>query len=200
MKNTTPDWILSSVMAAGAFIVTYIFIDMGMLISLLLSGLSFASGVFLFQVKKSRVIEQEADLETSLNEGKRKLDEIVYFRKQIKAMVITEKVSSICTTVEKILAEVKRDPGDLQAARQFLSYYLDATINILNKYVKLSSQNVSDSGITTSLKRVETMLDTINKAFEKQLTRLLSNDVMDLDTELSLLEKTINMEGLGEEL
>lgn len=198
MKKTTPDWILSSVLSAASFLVSYIFLGMGLPVSLLLGVLFFASGMFLFQVKKSGVIEQEADLDTALAVGKRKLEEIKAFQKQLKNSAVNGKVSSISLTVEKILAEVKRDPGDLKAARQFLSYYLDATITILNKYVKLSSQNVTDSGITGSLKRVETMLDTINSAFEKQLTRLLTNDVMDLDIELSLLEKTINMEGLGE--
>lgn len=197
-KSTSSDWILSAVLASGAFLVTYLFIGMVIGVSLLISILFFISGIFLFQVKKKDVLEQEADLDVSLAEGKRKLGEIRSFEKEIKSAPITVKLQSICLIVEKILAEVTRDPGDLKAARQFLTYYLDATITILNKYVKLSAQNVSDSAIQNSLNRVETMLDTINTAFEKQLTRLLSNDVMDLDTELSLLEKTINMEGLGE--
>lgn len=99
--------------------------------------------------------------------------------------------------MEKILAEIRRDPADLKRSRQFLSYYLDATINIITKYATLSSQRVDDESIGESLSRTERMLDTINLAFEKQLARLLSNDVMDLDTELTLLEKTIEMEGLG---
>lgn len=199
MKNTAPDWILSSIMAGGAFIASYLFFDVGMLISLVISALFFTSGALLFRTGKADAVLRVADFESSLLEGKKKLAGIVAFRKQIRDEAIIVKINTICLTVEKILVEVRRDPSDLKAARQFLSYYLDATINILNKYVTLSAQNVSDSGITSSLKRVESMLDTIAHAFEKQLTRLLSNDVMDLDTELSLLEKTIQMEGLGDE-
>lgn len=186
-------------MAGGAFIASYLFFDVGVFVSLVISALFFTSGALLFRTGKADASLRVADLEPALIEGKKKLAGIVAFKKQIRDEVIIGKVNTICLTVEKILAEVKRDPGDLKAARQFLSYYLDATINILNKYVTLSMQNVSDSGIKSSLRRVESMLDTIANAFEKQLTRLLSNDVMDLDTELSLLEKTIQMEGLGDE-
>ncbi|MFA6504710.1 MAG: 5-bromo-4-chloroindolyl phosphate hydrolysis family protein [Treponemataceae bacterium] len=197
-KGASADWFLSGVLAAASFLVSYIFVDIGLVFSLLISALFFVSGLFLFRLKKPEIVEQENSLATSLQEGKAKLTEIEKFRKLVGDRPTVAKVDAICGIVEKILAEIKRDPGDLKEARQFLTYYLDATINILKKYVQLSSQNVKDANIRLSLERTESMLDTIRSAFEKQLTRLLSNDVMDLDTELSLLEKTIKMEGLGE--
>ena len=198
MKKNAPDWILASILAAAGFLVPYVFLGLEFLISLVLGGMLFTSGLFLFRVKSTEAIEQENDLESSLAEGKRKLGDIKKHQRMIKDRTVLSEVDSICAMVEKILAEVKRDPGDLKEARQFLSYYLDATITILNKYAMLSSHNVKDPGIHSSLERAENMLKTINKAFEKQLARLLTNDVMDLDIELSLLERTIKMEGLGE--
>lgn len=111
---------------------------------------------------------------------------------------VPAKIAALCRTVDKILAEIRRDSDDLKRARQFLSYYLDSTITILEKYEKLIANPVRDEKIGASIERVEAMLDTIGKAFEKQLANLLSNDVMDLDAELALLENTINMEGLGD--
>jgi len=197
-KSASADWFLSGALAAGSFLVSYVFVDIGFAFSLVICALFFVSGLFLFRLKKPGIVEQENSLAASLQEGKAKLTEIEKFRKLVGDRTTIAKVDAICVIVEKILAEIKRDPGDIKEARQFLTYYLDATSNILKKYVQLSSQNVNDAGIRLSLERTESMLDTIRAAFEKQLTRLLSNDVMDLDTELSLLEKTIKMEGLGE--
>jgi len=42
------------------------------------------------------------------------------------------------------------------------------------------------------------LLGTITRAFEKQLTQMLQNDVMVLDTELELLRRTIQSEGFGD--
>lgn len=196
--RTTPDWLLAGALAAGAFLAAYLFIDIILPVSLVIAALFLVSGLFIFRRKLPHMEEKEADLESSLAEGRRKLAEIEALRKQVRDRAVAAKIDSIEETIRKILAEIKRDPGDLKTARQFLSYYLDATITILAKYVKLSAQGVDDQGIRNSLARTGAMLDTIGAAFEKQLARLLTNDVMDLDTELSLLEKTIKLEGLGE--
>ena len=47
-----------------------------------------------------------------------------------------------------------------------------------------------------SLAKAERMLDDIQRAFEKQLSALLWDDVLDLDTELSVLEENIELENL----
>lgn len=194
MKDSSPDWILASVTAAAGFLATYVFASFALPVSLVISALAFASGSLLFRKKNALIEPPPPDLEASLAEGRRKLNQIRALGRNIK----NERLERVCKTIEKILAEIRRDPADLKRARQFLSYYLDSTINILEKYEKLSAQDIGDPAIRASLSRVESMIDTINLAFEKQLSHLLSNDVMDLDTELSLLEKTIQMEGLGE--
>jgi hypothetical protein len=58
---------------------------------------------------------------------------------------------------------------------------------------------IRDPGIQASLARVEGMLGTLKDAFEAQLAKLLSNDVMDLDSALQTLKQAIEMEGLGKE-
>ena len=67
----------------------------------------------------------------------------------------------------------------------------------MTMFSELAAKNVNDVAIQTALAKVETMLGTIRDAFEKQLAKLLSGEVMDLDVELNLLQQTINMEGLG---
>jgi len=69
----------------------------------------------------------------------------------------------------------------------------------VDRYVSLSSKNVSSEEMQALLTRAEDSLDTIKSAYDKQLEQLLENDVMDLDTELEVLERTIRMEGLGEQ-
>ena len=50
-----------------------------------------------------------------------------------------------------------------------------------------------------AVERVESLLDMLQTAYEKQLAVLLEDDVMDLETELEVLERTIRMEGLVED-
>ena len=46
-----------------------------------------------------------------------------------------------------------------------------------------------------SFQKTENLLDTIEVAYQKQLEKLFEDDVMDLDTELKVLAKTIKSEG-----
>ena len=76
---------------------------------------------------------------------------------------------------------------------------MDSTLKIVDKYIDLSARGIKSADLVQSLAKVEELLDTIYHAFEKQLEILVKDDVMDLDTELKLLESTIKMEGLGQD-
>lgn len=204
MKRSTPDWLLALILAGAGFLVSFIFVGVALPISLIISALCLGAGTQFF--RRSAALPQvpgsvsPEELNAALSEGKRKLDAIRALGKALDRAPpsVPAKIEGIGRTVDKILAEIQRDPDDLKRARQFLSYYLDSTITILEKYRTLTANPVKNEKIADSLARAEAMLDTIGGAFEKQLANLLSNDVMDLDAELALLENTINMEGLGE--
>jgi 5-bromo-4-chloroindolyl phosphate hydrolysis protein len=198
--ETAKDGLFSGILAAAMFLFFLLFIDAGVLPSLIAGGLAYAIGFFfLFRVKKPEVLASETGLKAALQEGSRKLEEIRRLEKLVRKASAIAQIKDIEAIIGKILAKVEQDPGSLRQAHQFLGYYLDSTINILNKYVGLSSQDVEDADIGKSLAKVESMLQTIRDAFEKQLARLLSSDAMDLDAELATLEQTIKMEGLGKE-
>jgi 5-bromo-4-chloroindolyl phosphate hydrolysis protein len=198
--ETAKDGLLSGILASAIFLVFLLAIDAGLILSLLVAAVAYAIGFFFFfKVKRPEIIAGESTLKAALLEGGRKLAVIQGLEKRIRKSSMVSQVKDIEGIIGKILAKIERDPGRLRQAHQFLTYYLDSTINILNKYVELGAQNVDDEDIQKALAKVESMLQTIRDAFEKQLARLLSDDAMDLDAELATLEQTIKMEGLGKE-
>ena len=88
-----------------------------------------------------------------------------------------EPSSTIVVAASKsILDDSAKNPKDVRAARQFLNYYLDATIKIVARYADLARKEASLRGDPSSLKRAESMLDMIRSAFEKQHARLLEDE------------------------
>jgi 5-bromo-4-chloroindolyl phosphate hydrolysis protein len=141
----------------------------------------------------------EEDFNAALSTGAQKLTQLKRAAERITDKRVRGKAYAVCDSVARILSDIREDPKDLRPARKFLDYYLDATIKVVDRYASLASKSVQSDDLSASLSRVEESLDTIKSAYDKQLVQLLENDVMDLDTELEVLERTIKMEGLGDQ-
>jgi len=135
-------------------------------------------------------------IQTTLRESEEKIRELEKLAKQIPNENIRGKIFHIIVIVKKIYENIRKDPEKMKIARQFLSYYFDTSISIVNKYSQLSLQDVHSPEISKALLKAEDMLNSIDIAFDKQLAKLLSNDVMDLDVEIETLEKTFKAEDL----
>ena len=91
---------------------------------------------------------------------------------------------------------MKDNPAKLPQIRKFMSYYLPTTIKLLTAYDKMSRQGVSGENITGTMKKVEGMMSTIVRAFEKQLDSLFGDEAMDISTDITVLENMMVREGL----
>ena len=191
-------------MGGGLFLVFFFFIQMSLLPSLLL-GLAGFGGAYLFIYAfrpKPRIEFNIGEgitpqlLETTMKEGGEKIGVLIDCAKNINNPLVREKIGRIVDVIKGIFTNFEKDPKDIKQAKQFLSYYLDTSIKIVKKYRDLSAQNVRSPEIAATLSKAELMLDSIEKAFEKQHARLLRDDAMDLDTEIETLEKTFNAEDL----
>ena len=196
MKRTG-NGLWSGIIAAIVFLITFLVLDLGLAISLILAAVGLGAGLIFLPTKKPAVAAAEAEVRDSLVEGRQKLVQIRALGRNIQKPGMAGNLAEVCAIIEKILGTIAEDPKKLGPAKQFLNYYLDSTVKIMTMYTELASKNVRDAEIQAALAKVEAMLGTIKDAFEKQLAKLLSGEVMNLDVELSLLQQTINMEGLG---
>jgi 5-bromo-4-chloroindolyl phosphate hydrolysis protein len=110
---------------------------------------------------------------------------------------VREKIQRLTELAEKVVAGVRESPNDAKRVRQFLNYYLGATCTILQRYTELTSRNISSGEIPAALRKVEEMLDSIERVFEQQLAASAQDEVLDLDTELKLLKNTLQLEDLN---
>ncbi|MBN2650882.1 MAG: 5-bromo-4-chloroindolyl phosphate hydrolysis family protein [Spirochaetales bacterium] len=138
----------------------------------------------------------QKDYEEAMRDGMAKFQVIKDLYSSEKEPHIKEKISKIIDVVNRIFENFKKDPKDVKSAKSFLNYYLDTTINIIKKYRNLTSHGIQSQGISATLANVESLLDQISVAFEKQLENLLSDDVLDLNSELKVLEQALKMDGL----
>ncbi|TFG63735.1 MAG: hypothetical protein E4H36_04875 [Spirochaetales bacterium] len=200
-----PGALFAGLLGGAVFLLFLLLFNFTVLLSIAggLGGL--IAGALIFRKRKPDTMNIAVEgvtqtmIEEALKDGQEKLAKLRAYSAKIQHREIKDKTDSICNTTGKILDDIKKDPKDYRAARQFLNYYLDSTLKILKRYVEISSHGASSSDIQSVLKKVENTLTTIDSAFKKQLAKLMEDDVLDLDTEITVLKRTIEMEGLGED-
>ncbi len=133
--------------------------------------------------------------EKAVREGVEKLRNIRNSTRMISDNQTALKVQSICKTGLEIFDYIEKNPEDLKKAKQFINYYLDTTEKIVKQYVELSSRKEKSTEVTESLSKVEALLDSIDDTYRKQLHNLLEDDLLDLNVEIEVLEKTMRLEG-----
>jgi hypothetical protein len=129
------------------------------------------------------------------DEGIKVLTRIRNKTRMIKSNEAARKIQDICKVGIEIFDEVKKNPSDLRKIKTFINYYMDSTEKIINQYVDLSNRKEVTPDVKESLDKVEGLLDQIKETFDKQLSSLLEDDLLDLNVELEVLKKTMKHEG-----
>lgn len=194
------NWIGASIIAAALFAALVVFTgNLALAAAGAVAGL--VAGFLIFKKKPEADIRLVSSgitpemVAEALKEGRSRVSDLRDIGSRVTNPLVQFKVKQIADVADKILDDIRQDPADLKAARPFLNYYLDSTVKILERYAEISSKKVIDREVALSLKRVEDLLDAIRLSFHKQLAKLQENDMLDLDTEMSVLERTIKLDG-----
>ena len=133
-----------------------------------------------------------------------KEDEDNAILRQIKAVndaipddEMSRKIDRIGEITGKILDYQRKNPAKAPELRQFLNYYLPTTLKILRAYAQMEAQGVEGENISAAKRRIEDMMDKVVEGFEKQLDQLFATDVMDIATDVEVLERMLDKDGLG---
>ena len=202
-KQTNVAGIVAGVVGGFMLLVSFLLLHFILFLSVLL-GVAGYIGTFLILSALKPKVEMELKfnevtpeiLEATLKDGREKIKSLESYATMIKDQSVIKKVNHIIEVINRIFENFKKDPKDIKVARQFLSYYFDATLRIVNMYVDLSSQKIRTPEIAATLLKAENMLNSIALAYEKLLTKLLEDDIMNLDVEIETLEKTFRAENL----
>ncbi len=130
-----------------------------------------------------------------VRDGMEKLRQISNTTRMIQNNDVAGKVREICKVGVDIFDYIKKNPARINKIKQFTNYYLDATKKIIEQYVELSGRRDRTPEIEQAIQKVEGMLDLIKQTFDRQMANLLDDNLLDINTELTVLKNTMKMEG-----
>ena len=139
------------------------------------------------------------ELDKMIEDGRKAIAEMKRLDDNIADPTISAQIVRLQQLAGKIFAQVEQNPEKLPQIRKFMNYYLPTTLKILNAYDRMGEQGVAGENITSTMQKVEGMMDTIIMAFEKQLDNLFGAEAMDISTDMVVLENMMAREGLTDD-
>lgn len=113
--------------------------------------------------------------------------------------VMSAKIDRIEAITRRILTCQKDHPERAGQLRSFLNYYLPTTLKILNSYAEMANQGIEGENISAAKGRIEAMMDKVVEGFEKQLDKLYADDLLDITSDISVMEKMMAKDGLSDD-
>ena len=151
------------------------------------------------EVPEEPVSTGNEELDKMLAEGKAAIEEMKALDITIANEAISAQIVRLQILAQRIFDHVESHPEKLGDIRRFMNYYLPTTLKVLRAYDVLEDQEVEGENITSTMTRVENMMSTIIRAFEKQLDNLFSAEALDISTDMVVMEQMLAREGITED-
>ncbi len=111
---------------------------------------------------------------------------------------LTEKIASLDRICTDIFFAIQEQPTKASQVRKLVTYYLPTALKLIKGYRMLNSKNVgSDEAIQTK-KRIQEAIGVVSEGCQHLMDQLFDDDVLDLTTDIDVLEQMLKRDGLTE--
>lgn len=139
----------------------------------------------------------DPEIDALIKERDRAVGEMRRLNDSIEDETISAQIDHLEEVTRQIIDQVIQEPKKLPQIRRFLNYFLPTTLKILNAYDRMDAVGISGENIDATKAKVEAMMGTIVKAFDKQLDSLFGAEAMDISTDITVMENLLAQEGLA---
>ncbi len=137
------------------------------------------------------------EIDALIDQRDKALSEMRRLNDAIADEKISQQIDRMEKTTQAIFTHVAEHPQKLPQIRRFLNYYLPTTLKLLNAYDRMDSAGVAGANIDGTMGKIESMLDTVTAAYDKQLDALFADEALDISAEITVMEQMLCQEGLS---
>ena len=209
-KNNSPKALVISFLATGAVIVIY-----SLIFSLyrwqhyvIAGGIALLVGWVVYIMAQGLDPSKEAPPQQSIPKtGDSAVDGLVERGQAMLAQIrqenamipdegLTEQMNQLDDVANRIFRTVAEQPQKAPQIRRFMDYYLPTTLKMLAGYRKMDERQVKGENAQATRDQVRKAMDTVIRAFNKQLDALYQDDMLDLTTDIDVMENMLRQDGL----
>ena len=149
-------------------------------------------------VQKSIPVTGIESVDQLVRHGQEMIAQIRDENSQIPDPVLSKKIDELESISNQIFLTVTDKPEKAPQIRRFMDYYLPTVLKMLTNYRKLGEREVTGENAEKTKKSVEGAMNIVLEAFKKQHDQLYQRDMLDVTTDISVLETLMKQDGLIE--
>ena len=138
----------------------------------------------------------DSAVDSLVEKGQEMLKEIRKENDLIPDAELTEKMDRLEDVANRIFHTVAEQPQKAPQIRRFMNYYLPTTLKMLSGYRKMDERQVSGKNAQATRDQIRSAMDVVLSAFDKQLDALYQDDLLDISTDIDVMETMLRQDGL----
>ena len=140
----------------------------------------------------------DAAADSLVERGQEMMSQIRQENALIPDAELTAQMNQLDDVANRIFHTVAEQPAKAPQIRRFMDYYLPTTLKMLQGYRKMDERQVSGQEAQQTRAQIRRAMDVVLKAFDKQLNALYHDDMLDLSTDIDVMETMLRQDGLVE--
>ncbi len=117
-------------------------------------------------------------------------------RRRIRDVELSRQLGKMQQVAGNMLRYLEKNPQKLPLAQRFIDYYQDRAVLLVQKYQEFEATELQTGQIQEMKERMKTALGGLDEAYEEQFERILSDQFVDLDAEIKVMQQTMDAEGI----
>lgn len=134
-----------------------------------------------------------------IERGRGILKQIVAENDKIPDPELSRQMDELESISNKIFRTVIEKPEKAPQIRRFMDYYLPTTLKMLQGYSLMDDRKISSREALNVKAKIESAMEVVIASFKKQLDTLYQDDILDISTDIDVLETMLKQDGLGAE-
>ncbi len=111
---------------------------------------------------------------------------------------LSAQMDTLCVKCEQIFRTVSETPGKASQVRKFMNYYLPTTLKMLANYRTMQERGVSYLEMQQARETTVRGMNMILTACQKQIDNLHKENMLDISTDIDVLEQMLKRDGYTE--
>ena len=138
----------------------------------------------------------DAAVDSLVQKGQELLAQIRQENDLIPDPELSAQMEQLDDIANRIFRTVAEQPGKAPQIRRFMDYYLPTTLKMLTGYRKMDERKVSGANAEATRAQIRKAMEVVLHAFNKQLDTLYQDDMLDISTDIDVLETMLRQDGL----